>query len=233
MPIFQLDIDSFEFPDPCLAETDPDGLLAIGGDLSPQRLLNAYVNGIFPWFSEDDPILWWSPSERAVLKPSEFHLSRTTKKALKRETWKITTNQCFDRVIEHCANVHGESWITDDMIFAYQNLHELGWAHSVEVWLDGVLVGGLYGIAVKPFFFGESMFSLQDNASKIAFMALCQQLEQLDFTLLDCQLPTAHLASLGAQTIPRDALLQSLAGGVISPRPVMEWQERWSYDDEL
>jgi len=233
MPIFQLDINSVEFPDPSLAESDPDGLLAVGGDLSPQRLLNAYANGIFPWFNEDDPILWWSPSERAVLKPSEHHLSRSTKKALKRQSWRITTNRCFSQVLEHCASVHGDTWITDDMINAYQDLHELGWAHSVEVWLDGELVGGLYGIAIYPFFFGESMFSLQPNASKLAFMALCKHLEQLNFTLLDCQLPTEHLSSMGARPVSRAYLLESLRETTISHSPVSNWDTQWNTSDEL
>jgi leucyl/phenylalanyl-tRNA--protein transferase len=197
------------FPDPALAE--PDGLLAIGGDLSKERLILAYQSGIFPWFSEGDPICWFSPPERCVIFPAEVKISKSMKKIIRDGTFSIKMNTAFAAVIKQCASVYREgqdgTWITNAMQDAYLRLHEAGIAHSVEVWYSDELVGGLYGIKVNQVFCGESMFSLMSNASKAALIWLCQQPE---FKLIDCQIPNAHLLSLGAQLIPRSVYLQHL-----------------------
>ncbi len=193
------------FPDVSLAEREPDGLLAIGGDLDPRRLLNAYRQGIFPWFNAGDPILWWSPDPRTVLPPSQVHVSRSLAKTLRRGQLRITLDQAFHEVIGACAGLRqGKgTWLVPMMIRAYQRLHRAGWAHSVEVWRDGDLVGGLYGVSLGRMFFGESMFSLVSDASKVALVHLCRSLEERGFGLIDCQMATDHLLSLGAFQIPR------------------------------
>ncbi|MEO0576204.1 MAG: leucyl/phenylalanyl-tRNA--protein transferase [Pseudomonadota bacterium] len=196
-----------DFPPAHTALNDPNGLLAAGGDLSEERLLAAYQKGIFPWYSEGQPVLWWSPDPRTVLAPDAFHTSRTLKKVLRRMPWRITFNQCFDDVMIGCAAPRSDqdgTWITDDMRSAYRALHQSGWAHSIEVHLDDALVGGLYGVAIDRMFFGESMFSRVSNASKVAMHYLCLQLAQDCFGLLDCQMHTPHLASLGAENMPRN-----------------------------
>jgi leucyl/phenylalanyl-tRNA--protein transferase len=189
---------------------DESGSLGIGGDLTPERLLHAYEHGIFPWFSEDEPILWWSPDPRFVLFPSELKVSRTMRQVLKRNYFHISIDQAFKDVIAQCSEPRmGQpgTWITDDMKDAYQKLHELGYAHSVEAWLDGDLVGGLYGISLGSYFFGESMFTRVSNASKAAFITLVQKLYENNFTLIDCQVHTDHLASLGASHIERSQFI--------------------------
>ena len=217
MPIYRLSKDLI-FPNPSLSEED--GLLAIGGDLSTERLLLAYSNGIFPWFSDDEPILWWSPNPRFVVYPNCVKISHSMKKILKKDLYTVSFNRCFREVIYNCSNMRKETgtWITEEMIEAYCKLHELGFAHSVETWYDDKLVGGLYGISLGKCFFGESMFSTMDNASKVAFITLSKVLEQREFILIDCQVPTNHLKSLGAICISRENFLQLVKKGIdISP----------------
>lgn len=207
MPFFKLSKDLI-FPDPSLAEED--GLLAAYGDLSPERLILAYSNGIFPWFSEDEPILWWSPDPRFVLYPKDIRISHSMKKVLKRNIYKISFDTCFRDVISNCAGVRKESgtWITNDMIEAYCKLHHMGYAHSVETWYENKLVGGLYGIIIGKCFFGESMFSIMDNASKTAMITLCKKLQDENFVIVDCQVYSKHLESLGAVNISREKFLE-------------------------
>jgi leucyl/phenylalanyl-tRNA--protein transferase len=198
--------DSSRFPDPESAETEPNGLLAVGGDLSPQRLLSAYRKGIFPWFSDDQPILWWSPDPRTVLFPEQLHLSRSLRKQLRRCGYRICFDQAFAQVIDACAEPRRnavDTWITPAMRQAYLRLHRQGMAHCVEVWQGSDLLGGLYGVGIGQVFFGESMFSRASNASKIALAGLVYQLRQWGFRLIDCQVHTDHLISLGAEEIPR------------------------------
>jgi leucyl/phenylalanyl-tRNA--protein transferase len=201
------------FPDVSLALTEPDGLLAVGGDLSPERLLNAYRRGIFPWYSDGQPILWWSPNPRTVLDPQQPRISRSLRKLLRQGRFETSYDRCFAEVIRACAAPRGSetgTWITDAMMQAYITLHQLGHAHSIECWQDGELVGGLYGISIGRVFFGESMFSRARDASKVAFVQLTRQLVDWQFGLIDCQVYTSHLASLGAQSIPREQFLQHL-----------------------
>ncbi|MEJ5961123.1 leucyl/phenylalanyl-tRNA--protein transferase [Pedobacter immunditicola] len=207
--VFRLQKNVISFPDCSLA--DPDGLLAVGGDLSKERLLLAYHNGIFPWFSEGDPICWFAPHERCVIFPEHIKISKSMKKVLKDQVFTITTNLAFSEVIRNCAsvsrNMQDGTWITRDMRKAYIRLHESGHAHSVEVWQEGRLVGGLYGVKVNQVFCGESMFSLVSNASKAALIWLSQH---PSIKMIDCQLPNDHLLSLGAEMIPRAAYLDIL-----------------------
>lgn len=206
MPVFRLSKELL-FPHPSLA--NEDGILAIGGDLSAKRLLLAYSSGIFPWFSEDEPILWWSPDPRFVLFPQDIVVSKTMRKILRRNTFKVTFDIDFRGVITRCGQLRkGNTWITEDMVESYCKLNELGFAHSVETWFEGSLVGGLYGISLGKCFFGESMFSTMDNASKAAFITMVQILDEKGFTLIDCQVYSKHLESLGAVNIPRDLFLQ-------------------------
>ncbi|MGE0081690.1 MAG: leucyl/phenylalanyl-tRNA--protein transferase [Thiohalomonadaceae bacterium] len=196
----------FAFPPTRHALRDPNGLLAIGGDLSPGRLLTAYRQGIFPWFSEGQPILWWTPDPRSVLFPSELRVSRSLAKTVRRGRFRVTMDQAFPQVMAACAAPRGDglgTWITPEMHHAYVTLHRLGYAHSVESWQDGELVGGLYGVAIGRVFFGESMFTRRTDASKVAFVHLVRQLIAWKFGLIDCQVSTAHLESLGARSIPR------------------------------
>jgi len=206
--IFRLD-DRLLFPDPALAEED--GLLAIGGDLSVERLLLAYQNGIFPWYSDDSPILWYSPHRRFVLYPEKLKISKSMRQVLRSGKFTVTTNTCFSSVIEACSIVPREgqdgTWITGDMKAAYNRLHAKGHAHSIEVWEKGMLVGGIYGIAINSVFCGESMFSLVSNASKTALIWLCQN---HNYTLIDCQVYTDHLASMGAEMISREEYMKIL-----------------------
>lgn len=199
---------------PPVEEADEDGILAVGGDLSPERLLLAYKSGIFPWFDEDEPILWWSPEERMVLFPEEFTVSKSMRNILNRNIFKVTFNQNFKEVISNCSSVkrNGQqgTWITDEMIEAYCKLNEMGIAKSVEVWQNGILVGGLYGIDLGHVFCGESMFSKVSNASKVAFASLVEKLKEENYKLLDCQVHNDHLESLGAREIPRDYFMSIL-----------------------
>nr|VFK10195.1 MAG: leucyl/phenylalanyl-tRNA--protein transferase [Candidatus Kentron sp. LPFa]VFK26263.1 MAG: leucyl/phenylalanyl-tRNA--protein transferase [Candidatus Kentron sp. LPFa] len=204
------------FPDPKHALTDPNGLLAVGGDLEPARLLFAYRNGIFPWYSEGEPILWWSPDPRMVLFPQEMKVSRSLRKTLRRGHLRVTYDRCFPTVMRECAAPRADgrggrdsgTWITREMLEAYIRLHELGYARSVECWEGENLVGGLYGVAIGRVFFGESMFSRVSDASKVALVDLCRQ----DYGLIDCQVPSEHLMRLGAKGILRDAFRILLSG---------------------
>jgi len=203
---------------PNVSEATEDGLLALGGDLSPERLTLAYKSGIFPWFSEGEPIIWYAPEDRMVLFPKEINISKSMRQILRKNTFKVTFNQNFKTVIRNCKTVYregqGGTWITNEMEEAYIKLHKLGIAKSVEVWLNEELVGGLYGIDLQtqsiPVFCGESMFSLASNASKIAFIALAQKLEKENYKLIDCQVYNEHLASLGAREIVRNEFLEYL-----------------------
>lgn len=213
MSIDWLDPYSIEFPSPDKALTNPDGLLAAGGDLQPERLIEAYRNGIFPWFSHQEPILWWSPNPRCVLDPNAFKISKSFRKTLKKNLFQVRINQEFETVIRCCAMDRGDNcgtWINEDMIAAYCQLNQLGIAHSVESWYNGQLVGGLYGLSIGGIFCGESMFSKMSEASKVAFYYLSQHLLKKHFALIDCQLPTPHLLSLGAKTISRNEFLSVL-----------------------
>ncbi len=194
------------FPDPDSALPEPNGLLAIGGCLSPERLLKAYRQGIFPWYSPGEPILWWSPNPRLVLFPGREKISRSLKKRLRKAEYRVTYDRCFNAVMKACAEPREQSpgtWITEDMLAAYQALHEQGAAHSVEVWHRQELVGGLYGVAIGQVFFGESMFHRRSDASKVAFVTLAKDLQQWGCRLIDCQVRSDHLVSLGAEEIPR------------------------------
>ncbi|MEW8560921.1 MAG: leucyl/phenylalanyl-tRNA--protein transferase [Candidatus Thiodiazotropha sp.] len=213
--IFVLDDNpNTPFPDVSLAEREPDGLLAVGGDLTPQRLIQAYQLGIFPWFTEGEPILWWSPDPRTVLYPEKIKVSRSLKKLLRKKAYKVSFDQDFDAVIRGCAAPRENSpgtWLVPEMIDAYHQQFRLGLAHSVEVWQDDMLVGGLYGMAIGGVFFGESMFSRATDSSKIALVHLSRKLTQWGFKMIDCQVYTQHLASLGAEEIPRAIFCKDLA----------------------
>lgn len=197
-----------------LAMEEPNGLLAIGGDLSPQRLIKAYRQGIFPWYNEGQPILWWSPNPRAVLFPGQLKVSRSLSKTLKKDRFVITVDHAFQDVIRACAGPRRDSmgtWITGELEAAYLRLHTLGVAHSVETWVHGELAGGLYGVALGRVFFGESMFHHHRDASKVALVHLVRQLQRWDYRLIDCQVSSGHLASLGAAEIDRAEFLDLLA----------------------
>lgn len=206
--------DPGAFPDVRQALKQPNGLLAVGGDLSLERLTNAYRRGIFPWFGVGDPILWWSPDPRTVLIPDEVHVSRSLRKRLRRRGYGMTMDRTFERVIRACSaprDSQSGTWIVPEMIRAYENLHRAGFAHSVEAWEDRRLVGGLYGVAIGRAFFGESMFSRADDASKVALVHLCERLAHWGFGIIDCQMYTAHLASMGAKEMPRRRFTAMLA----------------------
>ena len=215
MPIYRLGPE-LVFPDP--EESEPEGLLAIGGDLAPQRLLLAYATGVFPWYAEGQPILWHSPDPRAVLVPSALHVSRSLGKSLRRRTFEVRLDTAFAEVIRACAEVPRPgaqgTWITRDMLRAYVRLHEMGFAHSAEAWEQGRLVGGIYGVSLGGAFFGESMFTHRNDASKVAFVVLMRQLERWGFDFLDCQMRTPHLERMGAVLWPRKAFLEALARSV-------------------
>jgi leucyl/phenylalanyl-tRNA--protein transferase len=225
MPVFQLS-GTIAFPPPAMAEAN--GLLAIGGDLSPARILAAYRQGIFPWYAEGDPILWWTPAPRLILLPEEFHLSRRTARVVRQNFFSLSADRAFRQVMANCASIRtatrSETWINAEMIEAYCRLHRQGFAHSIECWRDGTLVGGLYGIVLGRVFFGESMFSAVSGASKVAMHALVRHATATGIRLLDCQMRTEHLVSLGAREISRDhfqRLLDSLATPVA---PQKKWR---------
>lgn len=215
MPIFRLGRD-IAFPDPARAE--PDGLLAVGGDLRPERLLAAYALGIFPWFDASSPILWWSPDPRLVLEPEGLHVSRSLHRTMRRGTYRVTADTAFEAVIRRCAAAarpgQRGTWITDGMIDAYVRLHRLGFAHSFEAWEGHALAGGLYGVSLGAAFFGESMFAARPDASKVAFARGVEWLAGRGVSLVDCQVRTEHLVSLGAHEIPRRAFLERLAAAL-------------------
>jgi len=220
------------FPSPLRALREPNGLLAAGGALTVARLLDAYRHGIFPWYGESDPVLWWSPDPRMVLMPSRLSVSRSLRKRLKRREFAIRTDSAFEDVMRACAeprpDQHG-TWICDEMIEAYVALHQAGYAHSVEVWSDDRLVGGLYGVAIGRAFFGESMFARRTDASKVALVHLARQLERWSFGLIDCQMSTPHLASLGAHEIARADFMRALEELVNYP----SHSGMWRFDDDL
>ncbi len=224
MPIHRLTRE-LSFPPPEAAE--PDGLLAVGGDLRPERLLLAYSAGIFPWYDEELPILWHSPDPRTVLRPRELRVSRSLRRLLRQPPFAIRLDTAFDQVIRCCAEVPRKdqdgTWITRDMIDAYAELAELGYAHSAEAWADGELVGGLYGVSLGGCFFGESMFALRPDASKVAFVALLRQLDAWDFDLVDCQVHTEHLARFGAENWSRRRFLDALARALEAPTRRGPW----------
>lgn len=215
------------FPMVSQALREPDGLLAIGGCLSQTRLLNAYRHGIFPWYNRGEPILWWSPNSRLILFPDKLVISRSLRKTLRKNVFSVTFDQAFDEVMKACAaprkNADG-TWITDEMNAAYNRLHKAGYAHSVEAWLDGKLVGGLYGVALGQTFFGESMFHTETDASKVAFVTLVQQLKNWGYRLIDCQVHTKHLESFGAEEIDRDAFIALLDRYCDAPPQPYAWQ---------
>jgi leucyl/phenylalanyl-tRNA--protein transferase len=225
MPVFQLNRE-ITFPSPELAE--PDGLIAVGGDLSPERLVAAYRLGIFPWYGEGDPILWWTPSPRLVLFPKEFHISRRLARTIRQNIFCVTADCAFKRVVTSCAAKRSknrpETWITNDMIKAYCYLHELGYAHSIECWHDDRLVGGMYGVALDHVFFGESMFSDMNNGSKIALHALVQHAMKEGIGLIDCQMRTDHLVSLGAREISRSSFEKHLRANITELHPQKKWR---------
>jgi leucyl/phenylalanyl-tRNA---protein transferase len=206
MALLWLNPFSNDFPDP---ERSPSkDIIAAGGDLSPARLLEAYKNGIFPWYNEDEPILWWSPDPRMVLLPNNLKVAKSMRPLFNQQKFKVTYNTCFQQVMTNCREndrkgQYGDSWINDEMIESYSVLKDWGYAHSVEVWEDGTLVGGLYGIAIGKLFFGESMFTKVSNASKYGFISLVEELKKRDFKLIDCQQETQHLTSLGGQMMSR------------------------------
>jgi leucyl/phenylalanyl-tRNA--protein transferase len=226
MPVFWLDPEHIAFPDPAYA--NPDGLLAAGGDLSEERLLLAYRSGIFPWYAPGDPILWWCPDPRCVLFPKDLKVSKSMRPYFNQRKFEVTYDRRFSEVMQACAqqprNGQAGTWITREMVEGYTRLHEAGYAHSVEVWKDNELVGGLYGIAIGKVFFGESMFARASNASKFGFISLVRRLEAQGFTLIDCQQETSHLLSLGATTISRPEFLQTLYTNDAQPDNAGKWE---------
>lgn len=231
MPIFRLSA-RIAFPHPSLA--DESGLLAVGGDLSPKRLVIAYGAGIFPWYSRGQPLLWWSPDPRMVLHTAEFHLPRSLEKRIRRGDFRVTLDEAFDQVVAACAVAprpgQDGTWITEEMQAAYRTLHQLGYAHSAEAWLDNELVGGLYGVAVGRMFAGESMFAHVPDASKVAFAHLVHQLHAWDYPLIDAQMHTAHLARFGARLIPRAQFLETVSALAATQGTPGRWHledERW------
>ena len=224
-------LHNISFPAVTQALRSPNGLLAAGGDLSTARLLEAYRHGIFPWYSEGEPILWWSPDPRMVLFPDEFKVSHSLRKTLRNGHYEVRFDSVFEQVMRACATPRegaNGTWIHEEMIAAYCELHRLGYAHSVETWMDGELVGGLYGMSLGRMFYGESMFSRRSDASKIALAHLAAQLKRWNFGMIDCQMNTPHLASLGAREIPRKEFIARLQDLInCSPVPV------WRFDDDL
>jgi leucyl/phenylalanyl-tRNA---protein transferase len=221
------------FPPVRSALAEPDGLLAAGGDLSPARLLLGYSQGIFPWFSEGEPILWWSPSQRMVLFPSQLRVSRSLGKTLRNRHYRVTLDTAFRQVMENCAAPRAGAagtWIIQPMVEAYCRLHQIGAAHSFEVWMDGELVGGLYGVALGRMFYGESMFSRRTDASKIAFVHMARHLQAQGVDMIDCQMHTPHLASLGATLIPRAEFIATLKNKTLEPQADSMWN--YCFDHE-
>jgi len=229
MPIYQLN-ESLVFPHPSLA--NEDGILAVGGDLTIERLLLAYQNGIFPWYNEGEPIIWWSPDPRFVLFPEKIRITKSTRQSIRNAGFSVTFDTQFEQVIRNCKHVkrgkqpHG-TWITEDMLNAYNNIHRAGFAHSVEVWKENELVGGLYGISIGKCFFGESMFHKASNASKIALIHLTLNLHRHGFWLIDCQQETDHLKRLGAEAISRSEFLQLLEKNTREQSIIGSWEHQF------
>ncbi|MGH1471249.1 MAG: leucyl/phenylalanyl-tRNA--protein transferase [Cellvibrionaceae bacterium] len=231
-----LDHNSIEFPSIENAFVDPNGLLAAGGDLSPQRLVEAYCRGIFPWYEDNQPILWWSPDPRLILAPDEIHISKSMAKILRKGQFRVTADLAFKEVICACSNIKRErqhgTWIINEMVEAYTNLHDLGHAHSIEVWKDSKLVGGLYGVAVGAAFFGESMFSDVSNASKIALISLSNYLSNRGYQVIDCQMETAHLKSMGAEVVSRIDFKSILDQCVTKDNKSNFYLKKWNLNDD-
>ncbi len=235
-----LDEEHVIFPPPAQALAKPSGLLAAGGNLNPETLLNAYQQGIFPWYSEGEPILWWSPEPRLILEPEHIKISKSLRKSLKKNPFLVTMDRAFSAVMQHCAaprSYTDETWITHQMFDAYCQLNRLGYAHSVECWQDGELAGGLYGVSCGRAFFGESMFSLKSNASKIALVHLCGQLQKWGYRLIDCQTESDHLFSMGAHSVSRETFTQLLKKHVMhppdTPNTHEQWTLQWIYAESL
>ena len=235
MPLLVLARDDFRFPPTELASRE--GLLAVGGDLRPERLLEAYRRGIFPWYNEGQPILWWSPDPRAVLAPAAVKVSRSLRKRLRAQHFQVSFDTAFEQVIDACAAprrppLETGTWITPEMRAAYMELHRRGQAHSVEAWQGARLAGGLYGVALGGAFFGESMFSRATDASKVALVRLARQLERWGYSLIDCQLPSAHLESLGARSVSRRQFMALLANALERPGRPPPWRLDHDQDPE-
>lgn len=231
--MFRLSTNPSDLRFPPVDSASPEGLLAGGGDLRPERLLEAYRHGIFPWYSGDQPILWWSPDPRTVLFPDKLHISRSLKRSLRPGLFSVTLDRCFRDVMQHCAGprsqyLDGGTWITAEMLEAYTTLHEQGHAHSVETWKDEQLVGGLYGVALGGAFFAESMFARASDASKVALVSLVRQLQTWGFRLMDCQQSSPHVLAFGAENIPRQEFLNHLTGALALP----ERRGRWQFDTQ-
>lgn len=227
--MFRLNQHDLRFPS--VDRASPEGLLAVGGDLCPERLLQAYRHGIFPWYNDDQPILWWSPDPRAVLFPDKLHVSRSLKRGLRSNVLTLTLDTCFREVMTQCAGPRpqypeGGTWITDDMLNAYTRLHELGYAHSVETWQDDRLVGGLYGVSLGGAFFAESMFTKVDDASKVALVRLVRQLHAWGYRLIDCQQFSPHVSRFGAEEIPRSVFITHLTQALTIP----DRRGRWTFE---
>lgn len=227
MPIYELN-DQLVFPPP--EKADPDGLLAFGGDLAPDRLMIAYRMGIFPWFNPGDPVLWWSPDPRMVLYPSNLHVSKDMKRIIRKKLFSVTYDRDFSSVIQACKDISRKdqtgTWITEEMKQAYVQLHHRGYAHSVEVWQEDELVGGLYGVSLGACFFGESMFTKVSNASKTGFITFVRDLARNGFQLIDCQVYTEHLARLGAEEIPRKRFVEELQQGLQAQTMKGKWHKK-------
>ena len=227
--MFVLSANGQDLRFPPVEQASPEGLLAVGGDLCQERLLEAYRHGIFPWYSDDQPILWWSPDPRTILFPDKLHISRSLKRSLRPGLFSVTLDRCFRDVMQHCAGPRpqypdGGTWITAEMLQAYQRLHELGYAHSVETWQEGQLVGGLYGVALGGAFFAESMFARASDASKVALVSLVRQLQAWGFRLMDCQQSSPHVLALGAESIPRREFLDHLTAALALSDRHGHWQ---------
>lgn len=235
MPIFRLDEEDTTFPPPYLAE-EP-GIIAVGGDLSPERLIEAYANGIFPWYTPGEEPLWWCPNPRFVLYPSKVKISKSMKQVLRRQQFDITFDKDFEQVIDNCQKIYrpgqnGETWISEEFKQSYLTLHEQGFIHSVEVWQEGKLIGGLYGGSMGKCFFGESMFAKASNASKVGFIIMAKNLEAQGFELIDCQVHTKHLESLGAEMIPRLDFLEVVERNMQRQFVREDWGELFKADWE-
>lgn len=222
--------DRLSFPPLGNALTDPDGLLAVGGDLSPQRIIKAYSLGIFPWFNDDQPILWWSPSSRAIIPTDKLKINRTLQKFLRKTDYRLSVNCAFDEVIQYCANApfrSEDTWITDEMSAAYENLHRAGYAHSIEVWQEQTLIGGLYGIAIGGYFSGESMFYKKDNASKLALIAITSLLTSAGIHFIDCQIENPFLNAMGCKVVSREQFITMKDHAMATTLPHSFWQSRF------
>ena len=221
------------FPPASQALSHPNGLLAAGGDLSSRRILTAYSEGIFPWFSEGEPILWWSPAPRMVMFPDELKVSRSLAKTLRNLDYEVRVDAAFFEVMRACSEPRAGqdgTWIVPEMVAAYCRLHQLGYAHSFETWMDGELVGGLYGVSIGRMFYGESMFSRRRDASKLAFVHMVRHLQTQGVAMIDCQMHTEHLASLGARLIPRDVFLATLKENIRHPQPDQMWDYHYRHE---